>query len=167
MNSIIILIVDDDENLCNYLKKFLIVLGCQIEIALTLADGLRLMETLKPTPSFIFLDLHFPETLNNPKVTAEEALASIQKFYAINPQASIVVITGLLDDKVQQMANTLGAAFRQKPSLRSQEDVLKSLEDAIEQAKKIGIQPYEVTTKLLTRINELRLSSIQTTSQTC
>lgn len=150
MKEIVILIVDDDKNICNYLKKLLDSLGCQIEVAYSLAEGLRLMGELIPCPSFVFLDLNFPDA------RAEQTLNSIAKFHAINPKASIIIITGLLDEKIQQMATTLGAVFKQKPNLRSQEDLWKSIEEAIRLGKENGIEPYETTTKLLKRIAELR-----------
>lgn len=150
MKNVIILIVDDDKNICEYLKRRLSPLGCRIEVAYSLHEGLHLMETLNPSPSFIFLDLCFPDA--RPATTLE----SIAKFHAINPKASIVIVTGLLDAKIQQMANTLGAAFRQKPDLRSQEDVWQSIEEAIKIGKENGIEPYEITTNVLARIAELR-----------
>lgn len=150
MKTVVILIVDDDKNVCDYLKKLLSSLDCTIEVAYSLGEGLKLMQRLTPTPSFVFLDLHFPGS------DAQDTLESVGRFYAINPKASIIVITGLIDEKIQQMANALGAAFRQKPTLRSQEDVWKSLEEAIELGKKHGVEPYEVTTQVLSKISELR-----------
>lgn len=151
MKDIIILIVDDDKNLCEYLAKLLTPLECQIEVAYSLADGLRLMESLNPTPSFVFLDLHFTKE----NIRASETLHHIQRFYSINPRASIVIITGLLDEKIQQMANALGAAFRQKPDLRSQRDVWESIKEAIRLGEQRGEKPYETTTRMLRRITEL------------
>lgn len=144
------MIVDDDKNICDYLKRLLDSLGCQIEVAYSLADGLRLMAELTPSPSFVFLDLNFPDA------RAEQTLQSIPKFHAINPRASIIVVTGLLDEKIHQMTTALGAVFRQKPDLRSQEDVWKSIEEAIRRGGQSGDEPYEVTTKMIRRITELR-----------
>lgn len=150
MKNVIILIVDDDVNICTYISRMLSALECRIEVAYTLEDGIRLMESLEPVPGFIFLDLRFPDA------TAEETLQSINKFHAINPKASVVIITGMADDKIKQMANTLGAAFRNKPDLRSQEDLWKSMEEAIKIGEANGVEPYEVTSKILRRITELR-----------
>lgn len=156
MNDIIILIIDDDQNICDYLKRRLESLGCTIEVAYTLTEGLSLMAEIKPPPSFVFLDLHFPRTVNSPEVRAQDTLACIPKFHEINPKVSVVIITGLINEKIQQMANTLGAAFRQKPDLHTQEDVWKSIEEAIKLGEEHGIEPYETTTKILARITELR-----------
>lgn len=150
MNEIVILIIDDDKNICDYLKRLLQSLGCQIEVAYSLSDGLRLMAEITPSPSFVFLDLHFPDA------RAYQTIESIPKFHAINPRASIIVITGLLDEKIQQMATALGAVFRQKPDLRSQEDIWKSIEEAIRLGEANGQAPLEVTTKMIQKITELR-----------
>lgn len=152
MKDVIILIVDDDKNVCDYLKRLLSSLGCQIEVAYSMADGLKLMAMLKPMPSFIFLDLNF----TSENLRAETTINYIERFHRINPQAAVIVITGLLDDKIKQMANALGAAFVEKPDIRSQEDAWKSIEEAIELGKKLGQKPYEVTMRMLKRIGELR-----------
>jgi ActR/RegA family two-component response regulator len=155
MKDIIILIIDDDKNICDYLKRLLESLNCRIEVAYKLSDGLALMRELTPTPSFVFLDLHFTKE----NLRAEATINCIEKFHEINPQASIIVITGLLDEKIKQMANALGAAFLQKPDLRSQEDAWRSIEEAIRLGEQSGQQPYEITSRMIQRITELRQMS--------
>lgn len=155
MKEVVILIVDDDRNICIAFSRMLDALGCTIEVAYSLADGIRLMAELVPMPSFVFLDLNFPDS------RGEDTIRSIPRFHEINPRASIIIITGLIDSKLQQMANTMGASFRGKPDLRSQEDIWRALEEAIEIARQHGIEPYEVTSKVLFRISELRTANQQ------
>lgn len=153
MNRIVILIVDDDHNICEFLMRLLKPLGCTLEIAYTLADGLARMERI-PNPSFIFLDLNLPDS------TPENTINSIPRFRQFNPRCAISVITGMRDEKIQQMATAIGAhSFRQKTDLRSQEDALNLIEETIKAGETQGIEPYEVTTMMLERVHQIRAST--------
>jgi CheY-like chemotaxis protein len=156
MHRIVILIVDDDAGIRLAFSTVLAKIGCKIEVCTNPNGALGRMNE-EPKPSFIFLDLNFVANADWPAVTPEETLTFIPKFREANPKAVIVIITGLVDEKIQQMSTTLGAdAFRQKTDLSKLEDFTATLEEAIEAARKKGIEPFEVTTKMIARIAELK-----------
>jgi CheY-like chemotaxis protein len=153
MKDIIILIVEDDPIMCERIQSWLKPLGTSLIIVHTLQDAFVAMEAIPP-PQFIFLDLNLPDSQR------EKTVNAITIFRSYNPKCSIGVLTGLRDDKIQQMATTLGAAFRDKTEVRSQEEAWKLIEEMVHVAELNGLQPYEATTKILARINQVRLNLV-------
>lgn len=81
-----VLVIDDNEEILELLKEYLLELDTEPVVTSSAADGLRLAETEKP--DLILLDIMMPE------IPGDEVAAAIK----INPKTSdipIVFLTGL------------------------------------------------------------------------
>jgi response regulator RpfG family c-di-GMP phosphodiesterase len=152
MHAVTVLIIDDNENVLAVYSQMLATLGCKVICSDHVHAGLRLMEETVPRPDFVFLDLNFPGS------DAKETARCIPEFQRLNPLAYTIVFTGMTKEKVEKMQTLLSGAnaLRQKLDLTKAEDFWATLEEAIERGKEMGIPPYEVTTKVIKRIAELR-----------
>lgn len=110
-----ILIVEDEPLQAELLKRQLSPLKIETVIARDWASAMREMLRVPP-PDLIFLDLMLPDTNG-----AEDTLNGITKLREINPNALIVVMTGMQSIELATLAASLGAdAFEYKQQMNSQ-----------------------------------------------
>jgi len=114
----IVLIVEDEKNVTQVWKEFLEEIG-EVRVAYDPEEGLRLMAQ-PPYPEVVLLDLSFPTS------RADQTLSLyLPRFRAINPEATIVIITGNTEDAIMQLSKQLGADFfGKKPENSSSQSAL-------------------------------------------
>lgn len=121
LKGVKVLIVDDDEGLCNSLKFLFEDHDCEVRTANNGEDGLKIFESFDP--DIILVDLHMPG------IGGHTVIFSVARN---SPDTPIIVVsgTGVIKDAVRAM--NLGAwEFVQKPILQFEElelSVLKALE---------------------------------------
>lgn len=121
LKGVKVLIVDDDEGLCNSLKFLFEDHDCEVRTANNGEDGLKIFESFDP--DIILVDLHMPG------IGGHTVISSVARN---SPDTPIIVVsgTGVIKDAVRAM--NLGAwEFVQKPILQFEElelSVLKALE---------------------------------------
>jgi two-component system response regulator AtoC len=100
-----ILIVDDEEQICDMLADFLKSLGYEIFIAMSGDEALQMVKETRP--HLMLLDIRMPET------DGIEILGSVR---AIDQEIGIIMMTGYHDMEIAQKALKLGASdFVTKP----------------------------------------------------
>jgi CheY-like chemotaxis protein len=117
-----ILIIEDSEGVALIWRRYLAPLGFPVEVAPTWKDAVKALQEIPP-PNLVFLDLHLPDS-----PTANKTLAKIRTIQGYNPDAVIVVVTGLVTgDKIAQLAREMGAdGFRFKNQIESQRALLNA-----------------------------------------
>lgn len=101
------LIVDDEEDICDFLKEELEALGLEVSFALTGEEALRFIRETKDWKIFI-IDLKL-----STGVSGMDLIEAIQKNW---PGVPIAVMTGYIDIGLKQDAERLGiSAFLRKP----------------------------------------------------
>lgn len=110
-----ILVVDDDQAICNMLEKFLSKKGYQAITALSGEEGIKKVE--EERPHMILLDIKMPD-LNG--------IETLKRIRNIDKEVGIVMITAVKDDEVGKKCIELGAYdYITKPlSLEYLENVL-------------------------------------------
>ena len=110
-----ILVVDDEPEVCNMLKKFLTKKGHEVFTALNGEEALSLVK--KERPHMILLDIIMP------KMDGMECLDQIKK---IDKEVGVIMITAVKQEEVGKQAMKLGAFdYITKPlSLQYLEDCL-------------------------------------------
>jgi DNA-binding response OmpR family regulator len=123
-----ILVVDDERVFCELLKTLLKSHGHEI---LTAYGGREALDVFKQhRPQFTLLDLRMPEM---------DGLEALKQLRAIDPKATVMILTAWGTDEMEQQARKLGAVdFLSKglsldTILTSLERVLKQSHQAIEQ----------------------------------
>lgn len=100
-----ILIVDDEDQICEMLEDFLGGLGYETFTAMTGDDAIRLVKEARP--HLMLLDIRMPET------DGIEVLRSVR---TIDQEIGIIMMTGYHDVDIAQRALKLGASdFLTKP----------------------------------------------------
>lgn len=101
-----ILVVDDEEEICNMFEKLLSFEGHRGQSALTGKKAINLVK--KEHFDVVFLDIVIPG------ITVFEVLEKIKK---ISPETKVVIITGKLIDKdlLQELEQKGSSVFLQKP----------------------------------------------------
>lgn len=100
-----ILIIDDDQMLCNTLCRYIRHLGYEVDYALTLEDGLKAISS--GTFDVIFLDVHLPDG---------KGLEAIPRIRRAPASPEIIIITGEGDPDGAELAIKSGAwAYIEKP----------------------------------------------------
>ena len=110
-----ILVVDDEQEVCNMLKKFLIKKGYEVFTALNGEDALSALK--KERPHIVLLDIIMP------KMDGIECLDQIRK---IDKEVGVIMVTAVKQEEVGKQAMKLGAFdYITKPlSLQYLEDCL-------------------------------------------
>lgn len=93
-----ILVVDDEEKVCTYMRKFLRKLGYQVFTVLNGVDAIKLQKALRP--HLVLLDVLMPKP---------DGLTVLQKMKEHDPQTSVIMVTALHDDETGIQALKLGA----------------------------------------------------------
>jgi len=110
-----ILVVDDEQEVCDMLKKFLTKRGHTVYTALNGEEALSLVK--EERPHIVLLDIRMP------KMNGMECLEHIRK---IDKEVGVIMITAITEEEIGKQALELGAFdYITKPlSLKYLEDCL-------------------------------------------
>ena len=122
-----ILIVDDEEDICDYLKDILGEMGHEVRAVLTGDEAMKLVDERKWQVAFV--DIKLSTTISGMDV--------IRTLREKQPKTIVVVITGYVDIGMIQEAKRLGVRyyFEKPDDLRPSvlEEKMKTIESEIEQ----------------------------------
>ena len=100
-----LLTVDDELDVCDFIKEFFSSRGYKVFAALSGRDGLSIVK--KERPKIVFLDIIMPE------INGLQVLEEIKKF---DPAIKVIMISVADDEQTRQKAKSLGAdEFLKKP----------------------------------------------------
>lgn len=143
-----ILIIEDQPEMVVVWEHFLKPFKAEIRIAKDISDAFELAKKIPP-PDLILLDLILPPKHSNPFETLKE----IEVLKSINPQAVVIVLTGAVENKLEQIAQEMGAdAFALKQNVSTQIAFLAVIKQALEDRTNSKIKPFERSSKLLEQI---------------
>ena len=115
-----LLIIDDEPNFAGLVVEYFKTAGYDARMALNLEDAITVFRSQKP--SVVLLDF------NMPMVTGEKFLPILQ---TMNPHVRVIVVTGCLQDEVEEIFKGLGYfGFFEKGDL-SLEKVRSKVEEAL------------------------------------
>jgi response regulator of citrate/malate metabolism len=121
-----VLIVDDDKNICEILKEYVIHMGCFKNIVMA-HDGMLATQKLRNQKfALVLLDI------NMPKKTGLDLLAEFTDKNSLNKTHSVVIVSGTLDkDAIADILKAGIKTFLVKPfdEATFQDRVLKILKD--------------------------------------
>lgn len=123
----IVLIIEDEKEVTELWKRFLEDFSKDIRIAYNPNDGLLLMAK-DPRPDLVLLDLGFP------KSHPGETLLIIPQIQVLNPEATIIIVTGNSEQSIMELSQTLGANFfaRKPIQASSQTALLSAIKSGLE-----------------------------------
>ena len=112
------IVVEDDKNYCEKFADFLKMrFGCDVVLSFSGADAIAVLD--KEKFEIMLLDLKMPGI---------DGFTVLSHALKINPSIIAMVISGVVDDSVQDKAEAMGAWFMSKPvELKALEYVLNSL----------------------------------------
>ena len=93
-----ILVVDDEQDVCDMLEKFLKIKGYEVSTALSGEEALTLVKEEKP--HVVLLDIRMPEM---------DGLECLERIKEIDKEISVIMITALKQEEVGKKAMELGA----------------------------------------------------------
>jgi DNA-binding response OmpR family regulator len=103
-----LLTVDDELDLCEYMKKFFSARGYTVLVALNGKDALSLVK--QERPGVVFLDIMMPD------MSGLEVLRQIKEF---DPATKVIMVSAIDNDENRSLARELGAEeFIRKPFSR-------------------------------------------------
>lgn len=115
-----VLVIDDEAGFAGLVVEYFKVLGYDIRSALNLEDAINVFRSQRP--NVVLLDF------NMPMVTGEKFLPILQN---MNPSVKVIVVTGCLQDEVEEKFKGLGYfGFFEKGDL-SLEKVRAKVEEAL------------------------------------
>lgn len=97
-----VLVIEDDENLAELIKRTLEPISAEITCVRTLAEGMAEVARV-PAPEVVTLDLNLPDS------TATETLERVKTLREKNENALILIVTGALDISHRSKAIEFGA----------------------------------------------------------
>lgn len=122
-----VLIVDDDKNICEILKEYVIRMGCFKNIVMA-HDGMLATQKLRNQKfALVLLDI------NMPKKTGLDLLAEFTDKNGLNKTHSVVIVSGTLDkDAISDITKAGIKTFLVKPfdEAAFQDRVLKVLKES-------------------------------------
>lgn len=98
MDRVKILVVDDEEEICNISKSFLFKRGYDVFTALNQAEALNLVESQQP--QVVLLDV---------RLGAESGMDVLRKIKESNKNIKVIMVTALDDEASIRQARSLGA----------------------------------------------------------
>jgi len=93
-----ILVVDDEQEVCDMLEKFLTIKGYEVSTALSGEDALALIK--KERPHIVLLDIRMPEM---------DGIECLERIKEIDKEIGVIMITAIKQDDVGKKAMELGA----------------------------------------------------------
>jgi DNA-binding response OmpR family regulator len=93
-----ILVVDDEQDVCDMLEKFLTIKGYEVSTALSGEDALALVK--KEKPHIVLLDIRMPEM---------DGIECLERIKEIDKEIGVIMITALKQEEVGKKAMELGA----------------------------------------------------------
>jgi DNA-binding NtrC family response regulator len=93
-----ILVVDDEQGVCDMLEKFLKIKGYEVSTALSGEEALTLVKEKKP--HVVLLDIRMPEM---------DGLECLERIKEIDEEIGVIMITALKQEEVGKKAMELGA----------------------------------------------------------
>lgn len=126
-----ILTVDDNEAFRSALCAWLASLGLVVLTAASFEEACERMRA-HPDIGLVFLDLIMPPD------DAMATLAKLPRLREINPRATIVILTGSMDEKVKEISRTLADGFLHKSRLLGQSDLWLAIQEALERNERGG-----------------------------
>ena len=115
-----ILVIDDEPNFARLVVEYFKLLGYDARFAFNLEDAITVFRNQKP--NVVLLDF------NMPMVTGEKFLPILQ---IMNPSVKVIVVSGCLEDEVEEKFKGLGYfGFFEKGDL-SLEKVHRKVEEAL------------------------------------
>lgn len=130
-----VLIIDDDNDICLLLQKFLTKKGYEAEIANTGEEGLRLMKKN-----------HYDLAITDYRLPDEDGVSLLRKIKIINPDTAVIIITGYSDVRIAVQTLKHGAYdYVTKPLYP--DEILVTVQEAIKQQKQKSEQLSASPTK--------------------
>lgn len=118
-----ILIIDDDNDICLLLNKFLTKNNYEVDYVNTGEEGIRLLK--KKTFDLVISDYRLPD---------EDGISILRKIKIINPDTAVVIITGYSDVRIAVQTLKHGAYdYVTKPLYP--DEILVTVKEAIKQQK--------------------------------
>ena len=93
-----ILVVDDEQGVCDMLEKFLKIKGYEVSTALSGEEALTLVKEEKP--HIVLLDIRMPEM---------DGLECLERIKEIDKEIGVIMITAIKQEEVGKKAMELGA----------------------------------------------------------
>jgi DNA-binding NtrC family response regulator len=93
-----ILVVDDEQEVCDMLEKFLTIKGYEVSTALSGEDALTLVK--EESPHIVLLDIRMPEM---------DGLECLERIKEIDKKIEVIMITAIKQEEVGKKAMELGA----------------------------------------------------------
>ncbi|NQT32095.1 MAG: response regulator [Candidatus Omnitrophica bacterium] len=94
-----ILVIDDEVEICEMLKSFLVKKGYEVITTTSAADGIEKLKTEKP--KVILLDIRMPD------MDGVEVMKKIRK---IDQNVVVIMATGVIDEEIARETMKLGAS---------------------------------------------------------
>lgn len=94
----IILIVDDEPEVCGFLKEFLEMKGYAVRTALSGTEALQCVQ--EQPPDLMLLDIKMP---------GMDGLETLRRIRAVNRTLSVIMLTGVSDEEIAQQTIREGA----------------------------------------------------------
>lgn len=147
-----VLIVEDEEPVAELWRKLLlpVVSGGKIRMARTAEEALEKM-AIPPPPDLVLLDIRVPGVKTG---EPDNMLYHIRDLKALNPGATVLVLTGMSDESLPALARQLGAdGFRHKTSAASQDRLYGAICEALG-TRKEGEPAYARSVELLDKLSQ-------------
>lgn len=93
-----ILVVDDEQDVCDMLEKFLTIKGYEVYTALSGEDALAMVK--KEKPHIVLLDIIMPKM---------DGIECLERIKEIDKEIGVIMITAIKQDDVGKKAMELGA----------------------------------------------------------
>lgn len=93
-----ILVVDDEESVCSYMRKFFRKFGYQVFTVLDGVEALKLLKALRP--HVVLLDIRMPKP---------DGLTVLRNIKEVDPRTTVIMVSALHDDETGIEALRLGA----------------------------------------------------------
>ncbi len=152
-HNINILVIDDDEDICESLKKLLVTDGYSVKTITRPVYALR--ELKKKTYHLIILDLKMPE------IRGEDLLREIRK---VNPDISVIILTAYpsVDSAVQALQNHVFDYVKKPFKINDLRDTIRN---AL-RSRMLLVEPEEeLNMKIGKKVKELRVENRHTLKQ--
>ena len=94
-----VLLIDDEEDVCEFAKSYLEEKGFSVDTATSAGVGFRLIEQNRP--NLILLDVKLPGGMGG--------IGMLEKIKKSYPAIKVLIVTGMIDNELKKRAMNLGA----------------------------------------------------------